>query len=285
MSDLTPGGIVAIGSGALAIAAASWTALRLAGPRPFSSFALLVSAGGAGLTLVLPALAFGIVLKPPVVVALVAGGAILGILAGSAPRLARDTSGRVLVRGGSWHALPLGLAVAAMQVTGVLGSLDGVVLSVAALHAATAFVVAAVIALLARRVVVRAPARAAALATPSMLPPTALPSAWMPAGSAPPPRLPAIGPAPAAALAAAPAQVTVPAPAPPQATVAAPAFAPPQATVAAPGGDPGAAPPAGTTRRTVPVRATCGACGAAVAPGWRHCVTCGAALAWEGSGR
>lgn len=37
--------------------------------------------------------------------------------------------------------------------------------------------------------------------------------------------------------------------------------------------------------RIASVRSTCAACGSPVAPGWRHCVTCGAALAWEGSGR
>jgi hypothetical protein len=51
---------------------------------------------------------------------------------------------------------------------------------------------------------------------------------------------------------------------------------------ALPGAPPALAPAAPGDPRpaAAPVRITCGSCGAPVAPGWRHCVTCGSALAW-----
>jgi hypothetical protein len=47
-------------------------------------------------------------------------------------------------------------------------------------------------------------------------------------------------------------------------------------TGAAPG-----VPYSGARVRVARVHATCGACGGAVTPGWRHCVGCGATLDWE----
>jgi hypothetical protein len=157
-------GAVAVTGGALL------TIIRLQAERPFSSLrALLTGAGTAG-SLAVYVLVLDITLKQAAVGGLVAGGAVLGALAGTkVPLYRRD--GAVFSRAAGWHLAPPGLAIAAFQVEGLRGSPDGVILSMAAVYAATAFAVAASVLLLIRRVAQIAPAavveRNASVAAPS----------------------------------------------------------------------------------------------------------------------
>ena len=177
---------------------------------------------GCGATAALAVLLPPIEFKPPVLWALLVGGALLGALAGRAVGVRRDPGG-VLVQGGAWHLLPASLALVGLQVAALAGSIDGVVVATAAIVACAAFAAAA-----GALVVTRGSVAGLRAAAPV-------------AGGAAP-------------------GVPIPRPGPPPAT---PAATP---SAVAPG--------------RVPVRASCGSCGAAVHMGWNHCVTCGAALAW-----
>jgi hypothetical protein len=68
------------------------------------------------------------------------------------------------------------------------------------------------------------------------------------------------------AAAPAPALLVAATPSPPPIPASGPTAAAPPALAAGP--------------RTAAVVITCAACGSPVSVGWRHCVTCGAALAW-----
>ena len=232
--------LVALGSAGLVMLVALWGVARARGQRALSGFSLLLGAAAAALTLVLPALTFGAVLKPPVMASLLVAGAVVGLVLGLRPRL-RLAGGGVTVSGGAWFGVPLALSIACLQVAGVVQSADGVILAVGGLHVAAALVVASAFVLVARRL------------------------AMGRAGPAPSPVLAAIAPAAVAPALVAPALV-----APPPAS---PARAAPGTQVPAP-----AAPVPG--QRTAGVVMTCAACGSPVSVGWRHCVACGATLAW-----
>jgi len=239
MTDVTGGAgpdpamLVALGSAGLLMLGALWAVARGRGQRPFSGFSLLLGAGAAALTVVLPALAFGAVLKVPVMTALLVGGALAGLVLGLRPRLG-SVDGTVTLAGGAWLGVPLALSVACLQVAGALQSADGVILAVGALHIAAALVVGSAFILVVRRLALGR-VRPAAGVLPAV-----------PVSSS------------AASVSAMPPSVVAPAP-----------TAPPRTVGAGPAGF-----------RTADVVITCAACGSPVSVGWRHCVSCGAALAW-----
>ncbi len=221
--------LAALGIGVVGLLAAVGSMVRFHGERPLASLSLLLGMAGLGASAAMAVLLPPIAFHTPVLWALLAGGALAGLLADRAVRVRHDPRG-VLVRGGAWHLLPAAVALLSLQVAGFAGSLDGVVVATAAIVACAAFAVAAGGLLLARGSIVRlrvAPAAApAAVGQPGAMPALAAPAAAWSAGALP------VSPS-------------------------------------------AASPPAAR-----PVRATCGACGSPVRAGWRHCVTCGAALAW-----
>jgi hypothetical protein len=133
--------LVALGIGLVGVLAAAGQVARARGARPVAPFSLVIGAAGlaasAAMAVLLPPIAF----KTPVLLALVVGGALLGLLAGRAVRVNHEAR-RVLVRGGAWHLLPASLALVGLQVTAFAGTIDGVVVATAAIVACTAFAVA-----------------------------------------------------------------------------------------------------------------------------------------------
>ncbi|MDI6858702.1 MAG: zinc ribbon domain-containing protein [Dehalococcoidia bacterium] len=145
---------IALIAAAVAVLGALTTVLRLHGERPFSALGVIVAALGALAAVVLYSLTFDVELKQEAISGLVAGGAVAGLVLGFKLPLYVG-GGSVVSRMAGWHLALPGLAVAALQIEGVRGSMDGVVFSLAALYAATALAVAACAALLLRRVGLR----------------------------------------------------------------------------------------------------------------------------------
>ncbi len=142
--------IVAIAGAIVVVASVLLTIVRLQGERPFSSLSALLAGVAAAGSLAVYILVLDIALEDAAVVGLLIGGGVLGALVGlKIPLYSRD--GVVFSRAAGWHLAPPGLAVAAFQVTGVQGSPDGVIFSLAAVYAATAFAIAASVCLLLRR--------------------------------------------------------------------------------------------------------------------------------------
>lgn len=160
--------VIAIGSAAFIVLMGLWTALRLHGERPFSVLSVLLAGAGPVVALVIYSLTLDIDLKQEAVWGLLAGGAAAGLILGRAiPVYARED--RVFTRVSGWHLLPPMLAIAAIQVTGVQESAEGIILALAGLYAAAAFTVSTSGFLLVRRLGVR-PAAAPADGAPAPVP-------------------------------------------------------------------------------------------------------------------
>ncbi len=146
--------LVALGMGLVGVLAAAGQVARARGDRPVAPFSLVIGAAGlaasAAMAVLLPPIAF----KTPVLLALLVGGALMGLLAGRAVRVGHDSRG-VLVRGGAWHLLPASLALVGLQVSAFAGTIDGVVVATAAIVACTAFAFASGALVLLRGSVVR----------------------------------------------------------------------------------------------------------------------------------
>jgi len=141
--------VVAIAGAALVAASALWTVVRLQREHPFSSLGTLVAGAGAALSLVIYILIIDFDLKKEATWGLLAGGALAGAFLGTKIPLYRRGNG-VFSRAAGWHLALPAAAIAAFQIMGVRESVDGIILSFAALHAATAFAVAACALLLVR---------------------------------------------------------------------------------------------------------------------------------------
>jgi hypothetical protein len=207
--------LAALGLGLAGVLGSGVGIRRSRGERPLAPLSLLLGcaglAVGAALAVLLPPITF----HDPLPWLLLGGGAIAGLVGGLLVHVQREPRGTV-VRGGAWHFLPAAIALLALQVAGLAGSLDAVVLATAATVTCVAFAVAATSVVVIRGTATRArPGETVTVPAPGGVPPVLAPAA------------------------------------------------------------PGGARPA-----AAPVRITCGSCGAPVAPGWRHCVSCGSALAW-----
>jgi hypothetical protein len=142
-----------------------WTAVRLRRERPFSALAVLLAGVGPVITLAVYSLVLDVDLKPEVAWGLLAGGAAVGLLTGRLIPIFAQGPG-VFVRASGWHLLPPAFAIAAIQITGVQESSDGVVRALAGLYAATGFAVIGSALLLVRRLGVR-PASTPAVGLPA----------------------------------------------------------------------------------------------------------------------
>lgn len=146
--------VIAIASAAFIVLGGLWTALRLHKETPFSALSVVLAGAAPVIALLIYRLTLDVELKDEAVGGLLAGGAVAGLLfARSIPVYAGGPA--VLVRASGWHLLPPMLAMAAVQVTGVRESFEGIVLALAGLYAATAFTVAGSALLLVRRLGVR----------------------------------------------------------------------------------------------------------------------------------
>lgn len=156
--------VIAIVGAGLVVVSALWTVVRLQGERPFSWLGTVIAGAGAAVSLVIYVLIVDLELKDEATWGLLAGGALAGALVGTRIPLYRreDT---VLSRWAGWHLALPPAAIAGFQVMGVRESVDGIILSFAALHAATGFTVAACAVLLIRRLGAR-PAAAPAAGQP-----------------------------------------------------------------------------------------------------------------------
>jgi hypothetical protein len=162
---------VAIAGAIVVVASVLLTIVRLQGERPFSSLSALLAGAGAAGSLAVYILMLDIALKDAWVIGLLAGGGVLGAFVGlKIPLYSRD--GVVFSRAAGWHLAPPGLAVAAFQVSGVRESPDGVVLSLAAVYAATAFAISASVCLLLRRAAAAPVAKVAEQPIPAQPAPT-----------------------------------------------------------------------------------------------------------------
>lgn len=141
---------VAIAGALVMIAGVLLTIVQLRGERTFSWLSVLLAGAGAGASLAVCILVLDITLEKVAVVLLLAGGALLGAFVGTKIPLF-NRGGVILSKSAGWHTAPPGLAIAAFEIAGVKESGDGIVLSLAALYAATAFTVAACVLLLLRR--------------------------------------------------------------------------------------------------------------------------------------
>jgi hypothetical protein len=160
--------VAAIATAAFVVVMGLWTAVRLRRERPFSALAVLVAGVGPVATLAVFSLMLDVDLKPEAAWGLLAGGAAVGLLAGrSIPIFAQGPG--VFTRASGWHLLPPVFAIAAIQVTGVRESSDGVVRALGGLYAATGFTVAASALLLVRRQGIR-PAAVPAEGLPAAIP-------------------------------------------------------------------------------------------------------------------
>ena len=160
--------VIAIGGAALIVASALWTVVRLQRERPFSWLATLIAGAGAAISLVIYVLIVDVELKEGATWGLLAGGALAGAFFGIRIPLYRRGD-RILSRAAGWHLALPPAAIAAFQVMGVRESVDGIILSFAALYAATGFTVAACALLLVRRLAAR-PAAAPAAGEPAPVP-------------------------------------------------------------------------------------------------------------------
>ena len=149
---------VAIAGAAVVAVGALWTVVRLQRERPFSLLGTLIAGAGVALSLVIYVLIIDIHLKKEATWGLLAGGALAGAFIGTQIPLYRRGDS-VVSRAAGWHLALPAAAIAAFQVMGVRESADGVILSFAALYAATAFAVAACALLLVRRLAGVPPAR------------------------------------------------------------------------------------------------------------------------------
>ena len=176
--------LAALGLGVIGLVAAAGGALRARGDRQLAPVSIILGIAGLGLGAVMAVLLPPIAFKTPVLLALLAGGALAGFLAGRAVRVRRDPRG-VIRRGGAWHLLPAAVALAALQVAAFAGSIDGVVVATAATVACAAFAVAAGALVLARGALARR--RAASVAAPvvTAAAPSPRPATGPPASSAP----------------------------------------------------------------------------------------------------
>jgi hypothetical protein len=151
--------IALTGAGLIALSAL-WTVASLQKEHAFSGLSTLMAGAGAAASLVIYILIIDFDLKDEAAWGLLAGGALAGALFGARIPLFRRGDA-ILSRAAGWHLALPAAAIAAFQVTGVQESTDGIILSFAALHAATGFAVAACALLLIRGLGLRpAPARA-----------------------------------------------------------------------------------------------------------------------------
>jgi hypothetical protein len=153
--------VMAIAGAAVVAAGALWTVVRLQREHPFSWLGTFMAGAGVAVSLVIYILIVDIELKQEAVWGLLGGGALAGAFLGARIPLYRRESA-VVSKAAGWHLALPAVAIAAFQVMGVRESIDGIILSFAALHAATAFAVAACALLLVRRLAVGptpAPAR------------------------------------------------------------------------------------------------------------------------------
>jgi len=165
--------VVAIAGAALIVIGALWTAVRLQREHPFSGLSTLVAGAGTALSLVIYVLIVDFDLKVEAVWGLLAGGALAGALLGTKIPLYRRGDA-VLSKAAGWHLALPAAAIVAFQVMGVRESVDGIILSFAALYAATAFAVAACTLLLLRRLALRpTPDSAQPQTAPAVAPPSA----------------------------------------------------------------------------------------------------------------
>jgi hypothetical protein len=150
--------IALTGAGLIALSAL-WTVVRLQKEQPFSGLSTLMAGAGAAVSLVIYILIIDFDLKDEAAWGLLAGGALAGALFGTRIPLYRRGDA-VVSRAAGWHLALPAAAIAAFQVMGVQESVDGIILSFAALYAATGFAVAACALLLVRRLGLRpVPAR------------------------------------------------------------------------------------------------------------------------------
>ncbi len=162
--------VIAVASAVCIVFMGLWTALRLNNERPFSGLSALLAGAGPVAALIIYNLTMDVDLKQEAIWGLLAGGAAAGLVAGrSIPVYARGPG--VFTRASGWHLLPPMLAIAAIQVTGVRESFEGLVLAIAGLYAATAFAAVASGLLLLRRLGIRPEA------APVEGPPAAVPAA------------------------------------------------------------------------------------------------------------
>jgi hypothetical protein len=150
---------IALVSAALAVIAGSWDAYRLRREQRYSLVVMAITGGGPILSLWLYLTVTALSLKPIVSIALFAAGAAAGAYAANRAKLSEvEPSGQIRIVGASWLPLPAALSVAALQISGAVGSLAGQVFSLAALEAAVAFGVASAVTLAYRRSTIGLPA-------------------------------------------------------------------------------------------------------------------------------
>ena len=142
---------IAIAGAVIVIVSVLLAIVRLQRERPFSSLSALLAGVGAGGSLAVYMLVLDMALKDGWVIGLLAGGSVLGALAGTKVPLYKR-GGIVFSKAAGWHLAPPGLAVAAFQISGVRESPDGVIISLGAVYAASAFAIAASVLLLLRRI-------------------------------------------------------------------------------------------------------------------------------------
>jgi hypothetical protein len=168
--------VVAILGAVIILVSALWTVVRLHREHPLSPVSILIAAAGTAISLVIYILIVDIELKQWAVWGLLGGGALVGVFFGmTIPVYRRGNT--VLSRAAGWHLALPPMAIAAFQVMGVRQSVDGIILSYAALYAATAMAVAACAVLLIRRLAARP---AAAPASVQQVPQSAAPQGQCP---------------------------------------------------------------------------------------------------------
>jgi hypothetical protein len=160
--------VIALTGAGLVVISALWTVARLQKEHAFSGLSTLMAGAGAAVSLTIYILIIDFDLKDEAAWGLLAGGALAGALFGTRIPLYRRGDA-IVSKAAGWHLALPAAAIAAFQVTGVQESVDGIILSFAALHAATGFAVAACALLLIRRLGLRpaaaqAPTRAAPVA-------------------------------------------------------------------------------------------------------------------------
>jgi len=144
---------VAYAGAGIAVVGALFAAIRLRREARFSMLGTLFSGAAIAGTLAMYMWLMEVELEFMPQVTLLTFGALPGLQAGRAVPLYRHGTGFVS-KGAGWYFVPAALAVAALQVMAVRDSLDGVIISFAALHAGAAFAVAASAVLLLRRLFV-----------------------------------------------------------------------------------------------------------------------------------
>jgi len=164
--------VIALAGAGLIVISALWTVIKLQREHPFSALSTLIAGAGAAASLVIYILIIDFDLKDEAAWGLLAGGALAGALFGARIPLYRRGDA-IVSRAAGWHLALPPAAIAAFQVMGVQESVDGIILSFAAIHAATGFAVAACALLLIRRAGLRpAPAPARPQTAPVAVAPT-----------------------------------------------------------------------------------------------------------------